>query len=59
MLFDQEELEVWLKQGRMGGRIDDPVTLSEPQELQPNKESGGAIIDIQGGRVYHRSARYR
>lgn len=59
ILFDQEELEAWLRQGRMGGSIDSPVTFAEGQELQPNTESGGAIIDIEGGRVYHRSARYR
>lgn len=59
MLFDQEELEAWLRQGRMGGSIDSPVTIPERQELQPNTESGAEIVDIQQGRVYHRSARYR
>ncbi len=59
MLFDQDELEAWLRQGRMGGSIDIPVTIPEGQELQPNTESGGAIIDIPVGRVYHRNARYR
>lgn len=59
ILFDQDELEAWLRQGRMGGSIDGPVTLPEPQELQPNTERGGEIVDIQKGRVYHRSAIYR
>lgn len=59
MLFDQDELEAWLRQGRMGGSIDRPVTIPEGQELQPNTESGAEIVDIQRGRVYHRNARYQ
>jgi len=59
MLFDQNELEAWLKQGRMGGSIDGPVTPPEPLSLQPNTERARESVDIQTGRVYHRNARYR
>ncbi len=49
ILFDQDELEAWLGQGRIGGTIDSPVTVPEPQE----------VVDIQVERVYHRNVRYR
>ncbi|MHC9062739.1 helix-turn-helix transcriptional regulator [Nitrospira sp. CMX1] len=59
MLFDQEELEAWLKQGRMGGSIDEGALVPEPQMVQSHTEGRPEVMDIQVGRVYHRNARYR
>jgi hypothetical protein len=58
MLFDQEELEAWLRQGRIGASNEFPVTAA-PQELESQPASSADIIDIQTGRVYHRNALYR
>lgn len=59
MLFDQDELEAWLKQGRIGGSDEELVTVSSSQEQKADAENQNSVIDIQAGRVYHRSARYR
>ena len=44
-LFDQDELEAWLKQGRVG--------------VEPRAEADEKVVEISQKRVYHRSARYR
>lgn len=59
MLFDQDELEAWLKQGRIGGSDEEPVTVSAKQEQETDAWNQNGVVDIQAGRVYHRSARYR
>lgn len=59
MLFDQDELEAWLRQGRMGGSMDEAALVPEPQMVQSHTESRPEVIDIQVGPVYHRNARYR
>ena len=59
MLFDQDELEAWLRQGRIDATTEFPVTASAPQEPQSQPVSSAGVIDIQAGRVYHRNARYR
>ena len=59
MLFDQDELEAWLRQGRIDATTVLPVTAPAPQEPQPQSVSAAGVMDIQLGRVYHRSARYR
>jgi len=59
MLFDQDELEAWLKQGRIDATTELPVTAPAPQEPQPQSVSSADVIDIQAGPVYHRNARYR
>ncbi|MDR4470220.1 MAG: helix-turn-helix domain-containing protein [Nitrospira sp.] len=59
MLFDQDELEAWLKQGRMGSVSDEQTLVAEPQKIQHHAESRPGVMDIQIGRVYHRNARYR
>lgn len=59
MLFDQDELEGWLKQGRMGSFIDEQTLVAEPQKIQHYADSPPGVMDIQIGRVYHRNARYR
>jgi predicted DNA-binding transcriptional regulator AlpA len=59
MLFDQDELEAWLRQGRIGGRNEDPLKAPAKQGQLIEVESRSHAVDIQAGRVYHRSARYR
>lgn len=59
MLFDQEELETWLRQGRIGGLDEEPLTVLAKQEQEAGAGDQNGVIDIQAGRVYHRSARYR
>jgi len=56
MLFDQEELEVWLKQGRVVAE-NQPTPQSVMPEILPEKDPG--IVDISASRVYHRNALYR
>jgi hypothetical protein len=50
-LFDQDELEEWLKQGR--------VSEGRAATLEPKAEADEKVVEISQGRVYHRSARYR
>ncbi|MDH4304816.1 MAG: helix-turn-helix domain-containing protein [Nitrospira sp.] len=59
MLFDQDELEAWLRQGRIEGvsKGSDSALYSEAQRGQGKSQA--PIMDIQAGRVYHRIARYR
>lgn len=59
MLFDQDELEAWIRQGRMGESIDEGALVPEPQMVQPHAGSRPEVMDIQAGPVYHRNARYR
>jgi hypothetical protein len=47
MLFDQDELEAWLKQGR----------IDETVEVAPVAESKG--VDFPLPPIYHRNAGYR
>jgi len=56
MLFDQEELEVWLKQGRVVAEKQPALQSMMPDTL-PATDPG--IVDISVPPVYHRSARYR
>lgn len=59
MLFDQDELEAWLKQGRMGEVSETVMEMCEASDV-PQVVGGGAdVVDISSPRVYHRSARYR
>ena len=63
MLFDQDELEAWLKQGRICDQSDAPLENPETVELQqvtkPMTEVGTGAVDISSRRVYHRNGRYR
>jgi predicted DNA-binding transcriptional regulator AlpA len=56
MLFDQDELEAWLKQGR----IDEP-TLAITATTEPYRapEVAESVVDISSQRVYHRNDCYR
>lgn len=56
MLFDQEELEAWLKQGRVAIQ-DAPVSKKQAATKLPEANAG--IVDISAQRVYHRNTRYR
>jgi predicted DNA-binding transcriptional regulator AlpA len=47
ILFDQDELEAWLKQGR----------IDETAEVAP--VAGFKVVDFPAPAIYHRSARYR
>ena len=57
MLFDQNELEAWMKQGR--------ICVSEPTQETPTTELGQAAevpaggVDMTSRRVYHRNGCYR
>ena len=55
MLFDQDELEIWLKQGRIGQE----AKLTEAELLHHATAGAPPVVDISASRVYHRSARYR
>lgn len=57
MLFDLDELETWLRQGRMGGEVhtSNPKTItSEPATVEAE-----AVVEILAKRVYHRCGLYR
>lgn len=59
MLFDQDELEAWLKQGYIEGiskRLDRNLC---GQEQQRQGESQAPFMDIPARPVYHRNTRYR
>ena len=56
MLFDQDELEAWLKEGRVAVE-DEPAPQMQPTGDLPESEIG--IVDISIQRVYHRNTRYR
>ena len=58
MLFDQDELETWLKQGRIGGNTPTLEMPTTPEHHDaPDLVEG--VVDISLQRVYHRNARYR
>jgi predicted DNA-binding transcriptional regulator AlpA len=58
MLFDQEELEAWLRQGRIDRISEGSGALcGEVQHRQG--ESQAPVMDIQAQPIYHRNAQYR
>ena len=59
MLFDQDELEMWLKQGRIGGAEQELVMESSKPESEAVAGSSASVLDFPAERVYHRNARYR
>ena len=59
MLYDQDELEAWLKQGRIDGFDEAAIEQSETTALHRDAEGGAGIMDISSQPVYHRSERYR
>jgi len=59
MLFDQDELEIWLRPGRISGYGEPAIEKPTLSESSSPTEHGAGIVDISSQRVYHRSARYR
>ncbi|BFU94319.1 MAG: hypothetical protein NTNFB02_10410 [Nitrospira sp.] len=60
ILFDQDELEAWLQQGRIDastGRGESPSSGQDEHHEVP--KACISPVDISPSRVYHRSARYR
>ena len=56
MLFDQDELEAWLRQGRIEEKNKIVIIDQKPQTIAGIQND---VVDIRAGRVYHRNARYR
>lgn len=54
MLFDQEELETWLKRGRIEGSVE-----ASSVAAQASDDRRADVVDIQAAAVYHRNAQYR
>ena len=63
LLFDQDELETWLKQGRMGDQrepiLKSPETATLHQVTKQMTEGGAGTVDISQPRVYHRRHLYQ
>ncbi len=59
VVFDQAELEAWLKQGRVA--IQGVVSIEDPvqEEQTPAKEGTKGLLEISTDPVYHRNLRYR
>ena len=52
LLFDQDELETWLKQGR--------IDCEDPNLIQTKEsKTRSSLVDVLPPPVYHRNARYR
>jgi predicted DNA-binding transcriptional regulator AlpA len=58
ILFDQDELEAWLKQGRIDGS-EPTLEIPATTEVHQAAEVAAGVVDISSQRVYHRHARYR
>jgi len=58
LLFDREELEQLLKQGRTGGITEGRMDNTPVPEVHETSEDAG-LVDISSQHVYHRNARYR
>ena len=58
-LFDQDELEVWLKQGRVDNHGELALELPARNELEQAPEVVADVVDIPSQRVYHRNGCYR
>lgn len=59
MLFDQDELERLLKEGRLRDYKGTPLEHSHIREQESPEATGASVLEISHERVYHRSARYR
>jgi len=67
LLFDQDELEVWLRTGRIqlvplsSSAVDPTVSaqLSYDVHVSTGAVSPDSALDIHGSGVYHRNPRYR
>lgn len=63
MMFDQDELETWLKQGRISDQseptFESPDTAELHQITEQVTEGVAGVVDISPQRIYHRNAQYR
>jgi predicted DNA-binding transcriptional regulator AlpA len=59
MLFDQDELEAWLKQGRIDGQCEPTLEMLATTKLHQAPEVVADAVDISSQRVYHRRHLYR
>lgn len=59
MLFDQDELEAWLKQGRVEGHYQSALEMSATPGLHQATAVASGGVDISSQRVYHRNGCYR
>ena len=59
MLFDQDEIEAWLKQGRIEGEGEPVIEIPGATVLHQTPKMAPGVVDISSQRVYHRNARYR
>jgi len=59
MLFDQDELEAWLKQGRVDGQGEVSLELPAATASQEAPEIVPGVVDISSKRVYHRRHLYQ
>jgi predicted DNA-binding transcriptional regulator AlpA len=57
MLFDQDELETWLKQGRIGEQSEQTQKILATTQL--HQEVSAGVVDISSQRVYHRRHLYQ
>jgi len=58
ILFDEDELEAWLKQGRLGS-VDKAALEKSQTTYQHNPKDASNVVDMSPQPVYHRNARYR
>jgi predicted DNA-binding transcriptional regulator AlpA len=59
MLFDQDELESWLKQGGTCGHSEPTLERPSTTEVHQATEVAVGVVDISQPHVYHRNERYR
>jgi predicted DNA-binding transcriptional regulator AlpA len=59
MLFDLDELEAWLKQGRIDGRGEPMLETPATTELKQAPEVAAGVVDMTSRQVYHRNGCYR
>ena len=59
ILFDQDELEAWLQQGRIEGVGTSPIEIPAPIDTAAATITDKKSMDIPRDHVYHRNAQYR
>lgn len=59
MLFDQDELEAWLQQGRIEANGGGGESLAHQDSHNSAPKACAGPVDISRSGVYHRSPRYR
>jgi predicted DNA-binding transcriptional regulator AlpA len=59
MLFDQDELEAWLKQGRMDADDSRLERVAETTDQEAASEASSGAVEFSSPPVYHRNTRYQ